>query len=70
MPVFKLLLKRVRTLLNVLRIDGRIRVMIFYTYMWLREDGTPYYVGKGTLTRSKISASKKAQQKGRVSIRP
>ena len=26
--------------------------MEFYTYMWLREDGTPYYVGKGTSIRA------------------
>jgi hypothetical protein len=25
--------------------------MIFYTYMWLRENGTPYYVGKGVRSR-------------------
>lgn len=26
--------------------------MIFYTYLWLREDGSPYYVGKGTRARA------------------
>lgn len=27
----------------------------FYTYLWLRENGTPYYVGKGTKNRGFIS---------------
>lgn len=29
--------------------------MIFYTYLWLRENGTPYYVGKGCENRGFIS---------------
>lgn len=30
---------------------------VYYTYLWLREDGTPYYVGKGTGRRGFRSAA-------------
>lgn len=32
-------------------------LMSFYSYMWLRKDGTPYYVGKGQKRRAFISSA-------------
>ena len=38
-------------------VSGIEEHMGFYTYMWLREDGTPYYVGKGQKRRAFISSA-------------
>jgi hypothetical protein len=46
--------------------------MEFYTYLWLREDGTPYYVGKGSGKRAFISSGHvvRRPQKERIVIYP
>ncbi len=40
-----------RRLLSCYSCAGKLPV-IFYTYLWLRENGTPYYVGKGCRVRA------------------
>jgi hypothetical protein len=46
---------------------------MYYTYLWLREDSTPYYVGKGSKNRAYISFSHgvhKPTDKSRIIIYP
>ena len=47
-------------------------MMRFYTYLWLRADGSPYYVGKGTGRRAfdKHSHNVKCPPKERIVIYP
>src|SRR5271157_575769 len=36
---------------------------MYYTYMWLREDGTPYYVGKGGYAKRAFERHKVGNRK-------
>lgn len=40
----------------------------YYTYLWLREDGTPYYVGKGTRRRAFVKHQRFSPPSDRVRI--
>lgn len=48
--------------------SDRNDVMIFYTYVYLHEDGTPYYVGKGTRHRAFIQ--KHPRKVGAIKVPP
>jgi hypothetical protein len=41
---------------------------MFYTYLWLRENGTPYYVGKGSGNRAQQSVEKHRPPKDKERI--
>ena len=42
----------------------------YYTYAYLREDGTPYYVGKGKKRKYDNTYSRTLANHGRISVRP
>jgi hypothetical protein len=42
---------------------------MFYTYLWLREDGTPYYAGKGSGRRGHISGRHGVNRRPKDSLR-
>ena len=44
--------KRPNDMSKIVELSGGHRPVNFYAYLWLREDGSPYYAGKGTGRRA------------------